>query len=263
VLLGPVSFLLLGKPADPSVHPVTLLDPLLEVYVDVLGRLRTAGAEWVQIDEPCLALDLPPGAAEALAAALARLAAAAPGLRLFLATYFGGLGENLNPALRLPIAALYLDLTRAPDQLEPALAAVPRDMSLSLGVIDGRNVWRADLDRALALVERAAEVLGPRRVIVAPSCSLLHVPIDLDFESDLDPEIRPWLAFAKQKIAEVLRIGNSITPRDVLSSLGTLERREWPCGVAGAAAEVGRLPGRPLIRRRAPPSRPRVAAARV
>jgi 5-methyltetrahydropteroyltriglutamate--homocysteine methyltransferase len=139
-----------------------------------------------------------------------RLATSAPGLRLLVATYFGGLRANLAWCLRLPVAALHLDLVRAPEQLEPALADAPATLSLSLGVIDGRNVWRADLDRALSTLERAVERLGPDRVLVAPSCSLLHCPLDLDLEPDLEPDLRSWLAFSRQKLHEVVTLATAL-----------------------------------------------------
>jgi 5-methyltetrahydropteroyltriglutamate--homocysteine methyltransferase len=203
VLLGPVSFLLLaGGPAG-SRPPLDLLDGLLPVYDMLLGRLAAEGAEWVQLDEPCLALDLGAATLRAYETAYARLARAAPTLRRLLATYFGGLGANLRSALRLPVDAVHLDLVRAPDQLEAALATAPETLALSLGLVDGRNVWRTDLDRALALLERAVDRLGPDRVQVAPSCSLLHCPLDLDLERGLDAEVRGWMAFARQKIQEI------------------------------------------------------------
>ncbi len=210
VLLGPVSFLLLGKSKDPGLRPLALLDALLPVYAEVLGRLTKAGAAWVQIDEPCLGLDLSPETHRALEKAYAALAAAAPGLRILLATYFEGLRDNLGTALRLPVAALHLDLVRAPGELDRALKETPSHLTLSLGVVDGRNIWRTDLERALSLVERAAGSLGPERVQVAPSCSLLHVPVDLALETELDDELRGWLAFAVQKIEEVVTLARAV-----------------------------------------------------
>jgi 5-methyltetrahydropteroyltriglutamate--homocysteine methyltransferase len=203
VLLGPVSFLLLGRSRDGSVDPLSLLDRLLPVYEALLGGLAAAGAKWVQLDEPCLVLDLSPPALRAVERAYGRLAPVAPGLRRLVATYFGGLDANLPLALRLPVDALHLDLVRAPQQLDPALAQAPEHLALSLGVVDGRNVWRTDLDRALLLLERACVRLGPDRVQVAPSCSLLHAPVDAELETALDPELRSWLAFAVQRLREV------------------------------------------------------------
>ncbi len=209
VLLGPLSFLLLGKTHSAQLDRLRLLDTLLPVYEEVLRRLASAGAEWIQLDEPCLALDLEKGALTAYERAYERLASAS-GSKLLLATYFEGLGENVATAVRLPVAALHLDLVRAPGQLEPALAAVPAGMSLSLGVVDGRNVWKTDLAAALRLLNSARAKLGVDRVLIAPSCSLLHVPMDLDLEKKLDPELRQWLCFAKQKLIEVVTLARAL-----------------------------------------------------
>ncbi|HEY3454348.1 MAG TPA: 5-methyltetrahydropteroyltriglutamate--homocysteine S-methyltransferase [Bryobacteraceae bacterium] len=205
VLLGPISFLLLGKSRSPAFDPISLLPALVPVYEDVLRRLSDAGANWVQIDEPCLVLDLSEPARAAFAGTYSRLSAAAPRIKILIATYFDSLHSNLPTALALPVAGLHLDLVRAPGQLDAALAQAPSHLTLSLGVIDGRNIWKADLSHALSLVEQAVLALGSGRVFVAPSCSLLHVPVDLDAETDLE-EIKDWLAFARQKLHEVFTI---------------------------------------------------------
>ena len=237
VLLGPLTFLRLGRSSAATPKPSDLLLGLLPVYADVLRRLRTAGAEWVQIDEPVLGLDLPEEALPAFVTAYDRLAAAAPGLKILVATYFEGLRDHLGTALRLPVQALHLDLVRAPEQLEAALAGAPPGLMLSLGVIDGRNIWAADLDRALLLVERAASALGPERVLIAPSCSLFHVPMDVDLESDLDAEIRSWLAFAKQKLQEIVLLTRAV--RDGRQSIETdLEARREVLRRRGASPRV-------------------------
>lgn len=210
VLVGPVTFLLQGKSKDPTVTPLSLLDGLLPVYEQVLGALAAEGAEWVQIDEPCLVLDLPKEAHEAYKKAYARLAAAAPKLKLLVATYFEGLRDNLTTAASLPVAALHVDLVRAPGQLDQVLAALPKEKLLSVGVVDGRNIWKTDLSKALGLVEKATQALGSDRVLVAPSCSLLHSPIDLDNEAKLDAELRNWLAFGKQKLQEIATIVRAV-----------------------------------------------------
>jgi 5-methyltetrahydropteroyltriglutamate--homocysteine methyltransferase len=207
VLLGPVSFLLLGTMHSHEVKPLSLLGRLLPVYEEVLLALARAGADWLQMDEPCLVLDLDADTLQAYQATYERLAtylaAHAPALRILLATYFGDLRENLAAVLRLPVSALHLDLVRAPAQLEQVLPQVPASLSLSLGVVDGRNIWRTDLDRALALVERGVQALGTERILLAPSCSLLHVPIDVLQETHLDDEMRAFLAFARQKLEEL------------------------------------------------------------
>jgi 5-methyltetrahydropteroyltriglutamate--homocysteine methyltransferase len=175
----------------------------------VLQRLAAAGADWVQIDEPCLALDLSGYELRQLRDAYGLLSEAAPDLKLMLTTYFGALGENLTTALNLPVAGLHLDLVRAPEQLDAALAQAPADLTLSLGVIDGRNVWRSDLS---ALLDRLEPVAAARPdLIVAPSCSLLHTPIDLAAETALDPEVRSWLAFAVQKLEDLNILRRALT----------------------------------------------------
>jgi 5-methyltetrahydropteroyltriglutamate--homocysteine methyltransferase len=209
VLLGPVSLLLLGKSKDPNLRPLSLLETLLPVYADILQRLENAGAEWVQMDEPCLVLDLTAEAPRAFASAYSQLSDATK-LRLLVATYFEGLRDNVNIVLGLPVAALHVDLVRAPDQLEPLLENAPSDLMLSLGVIDGRNIWKTDLQRALTLAEQAVNKLGSDRVLIAPSCSLLHSPVDLDLEVHLRGDLREWLAFAKQKVEEVVLIARAI-----------------------------------------------------
>jgi len=210
VLIGPITFLLLGKSHAADLDPLSLLDGLLPVYEEVVARLADAGAAWIQIDEPVLATDLPPGAAAALETAYARLSAAAGNARLLLATYFGPLDENLPLALRLPVDAVHLDLVRAPEQLDDALSQIDDAKMLSLGVVDGRNIWRTDLDRALTLIERAAAKLGRERLLIGPSCSLLHSPIDLDMEPGLDAELKQWLAFARQKLDELALLGRAV-----------------------------------------------------
>ncbi|MCY1646535.1 5-methyltetrahydropteroyltriglutamate--homocysteine S-methyltransferase [Caulobacter sp. SL161] len=200
VLLGPVTFLKLAKTKAEGFSPLSLLSALLPVYAQVLQGLAAAGADWVQIDEPCLALDLTDFERAELRRAYGFLTHAAPGLRLMLTSYFGGYGENLTTAVNLPVEGVHLDLVRAPDELEAALAASRESLVLSLGVIDGRNVWRADLPALLDRLEPVVARRGSDRVVLAPSCSLLHTPIDLDLETALDPEIRQWLAFAVQKI---------------------------------------------------------------
>lgn len=201
VLLGPVSFLLLGKAYD-DLNPLDLLDQLLPVYSEVLQKLETAGAESVQMDEACLVMDLDEEAKAAYQKAFDALSNAI-NLKIVLTTYFGDLRDNLSLAANLPVAGLHVDLVRGADQLDEVLSALPADKTLSVGVVDGRNIWKTDLETALAKVEKATAALGSDRVIVAPSCSLLHSPVDLDVEEKLDAEFKSWLAFAKQKLAEI------------------------------------------------------------
>ena len=196
VLLGPVTWLSLAK--GKGVDPFDFLDDVLGLYTVILGHLAAAGAEWVQIDEPVLVLDLDEKQRNALTRAYAKLSRF--GVKIMLATYFGGLEDNLSLAAALPVAGLHVDLVRAPEQLDRLLAAAPKSLLLSLGVVDGRNVWRTDLE---ALLDRLEPIAATRDLVLAPSCSLLHVPVDLALEQKLDDEVKQWLAFAVQKIDEL------------------------------------------------------------
>src|SRR4029453_12794817 len=210
VLLGPVTYLKLGKSKDEGLDPLSLLPGLIPTYAEILRRLVTAGADWVQIDEPALVLDLNDHARRAFETAYGTLSSAAPGLKLLLTTYFGAIGDNLDMALRLPVAGLHLDLVRAPAQLQDVLAKAPTDLVLSLGVVDGRNIWQADLNAVLDRIEPVVKQRGADKLMLAPSCSLLHVPVDLDLESDLDADLKSWLAFAVQKIGELATLSRAL-----------------------------------------------------
>jgi 5-methyltetrahydropteroyltriglutamate--homocysteine methyltransferase len=208
VLLGPVTYLKLAKSKVEGFDPLTLLDQVIPVYARLLNALELAGAAWVQIDEPALVLDLDDADRAAYERAYWLLSRTAPGVKLMLTTYFGGLDDNLETALKLPVAGLHLDLVRAPEQLAGVLARARPEQVLSLGVIDGRNVWRADLERLLA--ELGPAVDSGRAIVLAPSCSLLHTPIDLEQETGLDAEVAAWLAFAVQKIEELAVLAKAL-----------------------------------------------------
>jgi 5-methyltetrahydropteroyltriglutamate--homocysteine methyltransferase len=210
VLLGPVTYLKLGKSKDAALAPLSLLSGLLPVYVEVLKRLAAEGAEWVQLDEPCLVLDLDDATRKALRATYEQLARALPNLKIMLATYFGGIGDNLDTALSLPVAGLHLDLVRSPEQLDSVAVKARQDLVLSLGVIDGRNIWRANLPALLDRLEPVVAKRGVDHLQVAPSCSLLHVPIDVSLETDLDAELKSWLAFSVQKMGELATLGEAL-----------------------------------------------------
>ncbi|HUO44184.1 MAG TPA: 5-methyltetrahydropteroyltriglutamate--homocysteine S-methyltransferase [Burkholderiales bacterium] len=212
VLLGPVSFLLLGKADNRSGNfdRLSLLPALLPVYAGVLEQLGALGARWVQFDEPVLSLDLSDAQHTALRSAYARLCAAAPALKLMLATYFGDLRDNLPVALELPVDAIHVDMVRAPHELDRILQTLPATMQLSLGVVDGRNIWKNDFAGSLQLLQSARRKLGAERLMIAPSCSLLHVPLSLKHESKLDAELKEWLAFAEEKLAEVAALARQL-----------------------------------------------------
>ena len=222
VLVGPLTYLWLGKlkgEAAERFDKLELLERLLPVYGEVLDRLAAQGVEWVQIDEPILALDLPQDWKNACERAY-NLLQRAP-LKKLVATYFGGLEDNLSLAAALPVDGLHIDLVRAPEQYPLILDWLPTYKVLSLGLVNGRNVWRCDLEKALEVARHAAERLGDR-LWLAPSCSLLHSPVDLEREDRLDHELKGWLAFAVQKCAEVATLARAInepTNEDVVVEL--------------------------------------------
>jgi 5-methyltetrahydropteroyltriglutamate--homocysteine methyltransferase len=203
VLVGPATFLLLGKTVGEDFERVDLVPDLIGVYVEILARYQEMGVPWVQIDEPALVTDLDESAREIFRRCYGVLGGAIRRPKIMLATYFGGLDENADLALSLGAEGLHLDLVRAPQQLAGILDKLNQGTTMSLGVVDGRNVWRMDLDKALTLLRQAAERIGSDRLQVAPSCSLLHCPLDVNSESKLDPEIKGWLAFGLQKLEEV------------------------------------------------------------
>lgn len=211
VLLGPVSYLLLGKEKESGFHRLELIGKLLPVYLEVLQKLDDAKAFYVQFDEPCLALDLTPAEQSVFVKTYQQIRSKFPDLHIILASYFECYGSNLNTALSLPVQTLHLDLVRCPLQLDDILATsfVNTKTQLSLGVVDGRNIWKNDFQESLFLINKAVEKIGKDRVWIAPSCSLMHSPCDLDIESNdkvLTPEIKQWLSFAKQKIREVVTL---------------------------------------------------------
>ncbi|MER9978004.1 5-methyltetrahydropteroyltriglutamate--homocysteine S-methyltransferase [Mesorhizobium sp. M0085] len=211
VILGPITFLKLAKSPAEGFDPIALLPRLLPVYEQLLQRLKLSGADWVQIDEPALVLDLNPNERAAFEFAYGQLSKAAPELKIMLATYFGPLGDNLETAVSLPLAGLHIDLVRAPEQLETVGRLSPKDLVLSLGLIDGRNVWRANLPAILDRIKPIVAGWPLDRVEIAPSCSMLHVPIDLRMETELDADIRSWLAFAAQKTDELVLLAQALS----------------------------------------------------
>jgi 5-methyltetrahydropteroyltriglutamate--homocysteine methyltransferase len=205
VLVGAVSYLKSGKCREEGVSRLSFLDALLPVYIEVLQKLEKLGAKSIQIDEPFLALDLSAEDKVAYKKAYDAIAKASK-LEITLTSYFDGLRDNTELACSLPVKALHIDLVRAPEQLDEVLAKLSADKTLSLGVIDGRNIWKNNFAKSTALIDKAIAKLGKDRVIIAPSCSLLHTPVNLENETKLDAEIKSWLAFAKQKLSEVVTL---------------------------------------------------------
>jgi 5-methyltetrahydropteroyltriglutamate--homocysteine methyltransferase len=209
VLIGVVSYLLLGKEKGKvrDFSSIDLIDKLLPVYIQILQKLQAQGATWVQLDEPYLAMDLTEAERQVFKQVYSEIRKQIPALKIILTNYFECYGDNLETALSLPVDVLHLDLVRCPSQLDDVLEHQNLGSQiLSLGVVDGRNIWKNDFQKSLSLITKAVEKLGMERVWVAPSCSLLHSPCDLDFEQKMNPEIKQWLAFAKQKLSEVVTL---------------------------------------------------------
>jgi len=213
VVIGPLTYLWLGKLKGEAqgFDKLELLERLLPLYGQIFQRLAEQGVEWVQIDEPILVLDLPQDWKNAFERAY-NILQREP-LKKLIATYFGGLEDNLGLAANLPVDGLHIDLVRAPEQYPTILDRLPAYKVLSLGVVNGRNVWRCDLEKALAVIGHAHSRLG-ERLWIAPSCSLLHSPVDLAREEGLDAELKSWLAFATQKCAEVALLARAVNQPD-------------------------------------------------
>jgi len=199
VIIGPVTYLAIGKAKDNS-DRLALLPQLVQVYVELLEALAAQGVEWVQIDEPILVTELDADWQHAFNLAYHQLKSIR--VKLLLATYFGQLADNQYLAANLPVAGLHVDAINARHEILPLIGMLPSHKVLSIGVVNGRNIWKTDLTATLDWLEPLAQRLG-ERLWIAPSCSLLHVPVDLDSEHQLDDEIQSWLAFAKQKLEEL------------------------------------------------------------
>jgi 5-methyltetrahydropteroyltriglutamate--homocysteine methyltransferase len=218
VIPGPLTYVYLGKSKDDNFDRWDHLDAIVNVYEEIIARVRRE-LTWIQIDEPILVLDLPDHVRARFQNVYERLAKAKGEARIMLATYFGDILEHKDIVMSLPIDGLHLDLVRSPYQLGPILAELPSSMTLSLGIVDGRNIWRVDMDKGLQMITKACTALGADRVLLGPSCSLLHVPIDLEEEKKLNPEIRSWMAFAKQKCFELRVLADAIDKKDVRNIL--------------------------------------------
>ena len=210
VLIGPITYLLLGKEKEKGFNRVDLIDRLLPVYLEILRQLESLGAEYVQIDEPILSTDISEEIKNLYRRVYAEIAKATK-LKIILATYFDSLADNTDLATDLNVDVLHIDLVRAPQQWKDVVARLKGDTVLSLGVVDGRNIWKNDFAQSLEIIENVRKQLGENRVIISTSCSLLHSPFDLDNEKNeksLPAEVKRWMAFARQKVDEVVTLAD-------------------------------------------------------
>jgi 5-methyltetrahydropteroyltriglutamate--homocysteine methyltransferase len=226
VLLGPVSFLMLGKEKQPDFNRLELIKTLLPVYIQLVGMLENQGADCIQIDEPCLVQELSDFEKQTYRVALTELFGNFPGMRFVLGTYFGSIAHNIDFVAKLPLEVLHVDLVRGKNQLDSVLDRIPSTLSLSLGVIDGRNIWKSNYAESLDLIRKATAKIGNERIVLAPSCSLLHVPYDLSLETDergLPVEVKNHMAFALQKLDEVVTLSKLIDENPSKETLDAFE----------------------------------------
>ncbi|MCW9047676.1 MAG: 5-methyltetrahydropteroyltriglutamate--homocysteine S-methyltransferase, partial [Gammaproteobacteria bacterium] len=223
VLTGPLTWLWLAKIKGEEFDKLRLITPLIEAYKEILTRIKTLGVEWVQIDEPILCLDLPIIWKSTLEYVYRKLNIS--NLNILLATYFGDLEDNLSLTCNLAVDALHIDAVRGIGQLNKVLDKLPDNKILSVGLIDGRNVWRTNLDETLEILKPVQDKLGDR-LWIAPSCSLLHVPVDLSIETKLDKELKSWLSFAVQKLDELNIIGKALDEGDEAVEVSLMSSRD-------------------------------------
>ena len=207
VLVGPITYLILGKEKESGFNRIDLLDRLLPAFIGILKELESLGAEYVQIDEPVLCTDITPEIKEAYRKAFDAISKST-GLNIILTTYFGGLADNASLAVELGASILHIDLVRAPQGWQDVIYKLPAGTKLSLGIVDGRNIWKNDFRQSLDIIEKIQDKLDRNRILISTSCSLLHSPIDLENEKSLPAEIKRWLSFARQKVTELVTLAD-------------------------------------------------------
>ncbi len=242
-LIGPVSFLLLSQAEGGEFAPLSLLDRLLPVYAEVVARLAEQGAAWIQFDESCFVQDRTEEELEAVRRAYAALAGVKGHAKLLVTTAYGHVGESYQTLAGLPVDAIGLDLVRGAANLDLiADHGFPTDKTLVAGVVDGRNVWVNDLDRSLATLETLTGIVPADRLQVSTSCSLQHVPLDVRLDDEIDPEIASWLAFAEQKLGEVVALTKALNGQksEVADAFARSRGREGTGGGLPSAAQPRR-----------------------
>lgn len=202
VIMGPISFLLLGKSQDKSFNQLDLLESLVDTYIVILKECEKAGVTDIQIDEPFLIMDLDQKAKESFKLAY-DIIAKNTNLKIALTTYFGDISDNIEVAMSLPVDSISIDLVSSKSQLDVVLNKLPQNMKLSLGVVEGRNIWKNDFSESLDMIKKASNKIGKERIIISSSCSLLHSPVTLSNETSMNEEIKQWLSFATEKVQEI------------------------------------------------------------
>ncbi len=206
VLIGPLTYLKLGKTSNGDFDKLNLLPELIKMYEKIVDGMCDSGIEWVQFDEPFLVSGLKEKEKRGLIEIYTGLKDKFPNMNIMLTSYFGSIEQNIDTIKQLPIQAFHIDLSEDQEQLDKLLPEFPNNTILSMGVINGRNIWKNNFSKSLDLINKAVNKLGRKYVWIAPSCSLIHCPIDIDLEEDskyLLPEVKGWMAFSKQKLEEV------------------------------------------------------------
>ncbi|BBH52641.1 5-methyltetrahydropteroyltriglutamate--homocysteine S-methyltransferase [Fluviispira sanaruensis] len=221
VLIGPLTYLWLGKSIDKDFNKLDLLEKLTQAYNEIFKQLSLKNIEWIQLDEPILSLEISEEWKNAFATTYKNLSF--KNLKILLTTYFSSVEENLDLINKLPIHGLHVDLCSAPQQLKTILKTFSKDKILSLGIINGRNIWKADILKITNELQEAKKIFG-QNLWLASSCSLLHSPVDLEQEFKLDGEIKNWLAFAKQKVGEIKLCADNLNNN--LSDIGKIKLKE-------------------------------------
>lgn len=203
VLIGPVSYLLLGKEKEKKFNKIELIKKLVPIYIKILNKLYKQGASWIQIDEPFLSLDLNEEEKKAFQYTYFKINKFCKKIKILLTTYFEGLGENTDLVLNLPVNALHLDLVKDPYQLDNIIKKIPKKLILSLGLIDGRNIWKNNYTESIKTINKSISKLGKERIMISTSCSLLHVPFDINYENNISSKIKKYISFSYQKLEEI------------------------------------------------------------
>ncbi|WP_185855445.1 5-methyltetrahydropteroyltriglutamate--homocysteine S-methyltransferase [Blattabacterium cuenoti] len=204
ILIGPITYLFLGKEKDKFFNRIDLIDNILPTYIEIINKLKNRGIYWIQLDEPILSLDLSEKYKSIFQYAYNKLSEKCSGISILLATYFDGISENISVLKNIKIKAIHIDLVEDINQLDIVIDFVIKsDITLSLGIVDGKNIWKNDYYKSIKIIEKTIKSIGEDNVMLAPSCSLLHVPIDVENEINIHTDIKNRIAFAKQKINEL------------------------------------------------------------